>query len=141
MNTLETKPSARSTNPTTLFAPVNLGALELTNRVVMAPMTRNRADNPGLVPTPMMAEYYRQRTGAGLIVTEATQVSQSGQGYPNTPGVYTDEQVSGWRRVTDAVHAAGGKIVAQLWHVGRISHPLYQPGGALPVARLANSPG
>ena len=123
-----------------LFSPLKLGPLTLPNRIVMAPMTRNRADNPGLVPTPLMAEYYRQRAGAGLIVTEATVVNNTAQGYPHTPGVYTPEQVAGWRRVTDAVHAAGGKIVLQLWHVGRISHPLYQPNGALPVAPSAVAP-
>ena len=118
----------------TLFSPVRLGALELANRVVMAPMTRNRASNPGRVPTPLMAQYYRQRASAGLIVTEATHVSPEGFGYPDTPGILSAEQVAGWRRVTGAVHAAGGKIVVQLWHVGRISHPLYQPHGARPVA-------
>jgi N-ethylmaleimide reductase len=118
----------------TLFAPLRLGALDLPNRVVMAPMTRCRASNPGKVPTPLMAEYYRQRAGAGLIVTEATQVSPAGVGYPDTPGVHTAEQVEGWRQVTDAVHGAGGRIFLQLWHVGRISHPLYQPEGALPVS-------
>jgi len=118
----------------TLFSPLRLGALELPNRVVMAPMTRNRADNPGHVPTPLMAEYYRQRAGAGLIVSEATQVSPQGVGYPNTPGIHSDEQVKGWRPVTDAVHRAGGRIVLQLWHVGRISYPLFQPDGALPVS-------
>jgi N-ethylmaleimide reductase len=118
----------------TLFTPVRLGALELANRVVMAPMTRNRAANPGRVPTPLMAEYYRQRASAGLIVTEATHVSPEGVGYPDTPGILTGEHVAAWRRVTDAVHAAGGKIVVQLWHVGRISHPAFQPHGARPVA-------
>ena len=117
-----------------LFDPMRLGLIRVDNRVVMAPMTRNRATNPGYVPTPVMAEYYRQRAGAGLIVTEATQVSPQGVGYPDTPGIHSDEQVEGWRRVTDAVHHAGGKIVLQLWHVGRISHPSFQPGGALPVA-------
>src|SRR6476659_1289664 len=117
-----------------LFAPLTLGAWELSSRVVMAPMTRNRADNPGHVPTPLMGEYYRQRAGAGLIVTEATQVSPAGVGYPDTPGVHTAEQVEGWRRVTEAVHRAGGQIFLQLWHVGRISHPLYQPEGGLPVS-------
>jgi N-ethylmaleimide reductase len=123
-----------------LFSPVKLGAVELANRVVMAPMTRNRASNAGHVPTPLMAEYYRQRAGAGLIVTEATQVSPRGIGYPDTPGIHSAEQVEGWRRATDAVHRASGRIVLQLWHVGRASHPLYQPGGALPVAPSAVAP-
>jgi len=134
--TTQSKPAApRAGNVNaTLFTPVRLGELELSNRVVMAPMTRNRADNPGHVPTPLMAEYYRQRAGAGLIVTEATQVSPQGVGYPNTPGIHSDEQVRGWRGVTDAVHRAGGRIVLQLWHVGRASHPAFQPEGALPVS-------
>jgi N-ethylmaleimide reductase len=123
-----------------LFTPVRLGRLELANRIVMAPMTRKRATNAGHVPTPLMAEYYRQRAGAGLIVTEATQVSPQGIGYPETPGIHSAEQVEGWRRITDAVHSAGGKIVLQLWHVGRISHPTFQPGGALPVAPSAVAP-
>src|SRR3712207_2006310 len=124
-----TVPAARGrkTLDATLFDPVRLGRLELANRVVMAPMTRNRASNPGRVPTPLMAEYYRQRAGAGLIVTEATHVSPEGVGYAGTPGILSAEQVSGWRRVTDAVHQAGGRIVVQLWHVGRISHPSFQP--------------
>jgi N-ethylmaleimide reductase len=136
--TTELQPAAhRAGTPdanTALFTPVRLGVLDLPNRVVMAPMTRNRADNPGHVPTPLMAEYYRQRAGAGLIVTEATQVSPEGVGYPNTPGVHSEEQVRGWQGVTDAVHRAGGRIVLQLWHVGRISHPAFQPEGALPVS-------
>jgi N-ethylmaleimide reductase len=119
-----------------LFAPFELGALVLVNRIVMAPMTRNRA-GPGNVPTWLNAEYYAQRASAGLIVTEATQVSPQGVGYPGTPGIHTDAQVAGWREVTDAVHRAGGRIFLQLWHVGRISHPSLQPGGALPVAPSA----
>jgi N-ethylmaleimide reductase len=119
-----------------LFAPFQLGPLLLPNRVVMAPMTRNRA-GAGNVPTALNAEYYEQRASAGLIVTEATQVSPQGVGYPGTPGIHTDTQVEGWRRVTDAVHRAGGRIFLQLWHVGRISHPSLQPGGALPVAPSA----
>jgi N-ethylmaleimide reductase len=129
-----------TTDSESLFTPVTLGALHLPNRVVMAPMTRNRASGDGLIPTPMMAEYYRQRAGAGLIVTEATQVNTQSQGYPNTPGVHTDAQVDGWRRVTTAVHEAGGRIVLQMWHVGRASHPAYQPGGATPVAPSAVTP-
>jgi N-ethylmaleimide reductase len=122
-----------------LFSPARAGALELKNRIVMGPMTRNRA-GPGNVPGAANATYYEQRAGAGLIVTEATQVSPQGVGYPGTPGIHTDEQVAGWRGVVDAVHAAGGRIVLQLWHVGRISHPSLQPDGALPVAPSAIQP-
>lgn len=119
-----------------LFTPFRLGPYELRNRVVMAPMTRSRAGE-GNVPTPLMAEYYAQRADAGLIVTEGAQVSPRGVGYPDTPGIHTDAQVEGWRRVTEAVHARGGRIFLQLWHVGRVSHPSLQPGGALPVAPSA----
>jgi|HubBroStandDraft_3_1064219.scaffolds.fasta_scaffold00105_2 N-ethylmaleimide reductase len=122
-----------------LLSPVQLGALRLPNRVVMAPMTRTRAGE-GNVPTPLNATYYEQRASAGLIVTEATQVSPQGVGYPGTPGIHTDAQVEGWRRVTEAVHRRGGRIFLQLWHVGRISHPSVQPGGALPVAPSAIAP-
>ena len=132
--------NGRATAEAVLFTPVRLGRLELPNRVVMAPMTRNRASNPGRVPTPLMSDYYRQRAGAGLIITEATHASPEGFGYPDTPGVLSAEQVEGWRRVTDAVHDAGGRIVLQMWHVGRISHPAYQPGGAVPVAPSAVAP-
>ena len=119
-----------------LFTPFRLGPYELRNRLVMAPMTRNRAGE-GNVPTPQMAEYYAQRAGAGLIVTEGSPVSPQGIGYPNTPGIHTDAQVEGWRRVTEAVHARGGRIFLQLWHVGRVSHPSLQPGHALPLAPSA----
>lgn len=122
-----------------LLMPASLGPTTLPNRMVMAPMTRNRAGE-GLVPTEMMATYYRQRASAGLIVTEATQVSPQGVGYPGTPGIHTDAQVEGWKRVTAAVHEQGGRIFLQLWHVGRISHPSLQPGGALPVAPSAIAP-
>jgi N-ethylmaleimide reductase len=122
-----------------IFSALRLGALDLPNRVVMAPMTRNRA-GPGNVPTALNATYYAQRAGAGLIVTEATQVSPQGVGYPGTPGIHSAEQVAGWKLVTDAVHGAGGRIFLQLWHVGRISHPALQPGGALPVAPSAIAP-
>jgi N-ethylmaleimide reductase len=122
-----------------LLSPVRLGAHELRNRVVMAPMTRNRAGE-GNVPTPSVARYYGQRAGAGLIVTEATQVTPQGQGYPFTPGIHSSEQAQGWKRVTDEVHRRGGLIFLQLWHVGRISHPSVQPGGALPVAPSAIRP-
>ncbi len=118
-----------------LFDPLQVGALRLPNRIVMAPLTRNRA--PGAVPTPLMAEYYRQRAGAGLLITEATAISHQGQGYADVPGLYGTEQLDGWKKVTDAVHAAGGRIVTQLWHVGRVSHVDLQPGGAAPVAPSA----
>lgn len=120
-----------------LLSPVQTGKLTLSSRVVMAPLTRSRAGQPGDVPTDMNAEYYAQRASAGLIVSEATQISQQGQGYAWTPGIYSDEQEAGWKKVTDAVHARGGRIAAQLWHVGRISHPLLQAGGADPVAPSA----
>ncbi len=116
-----------------LFSPFRLGALDLPNRIVMAPMTRNRA-GAGNAPTALNAAYYAQRAGAGLIVSEASQVSPQGLGYPGTPGIHSAEQIAGWKLVTDAVHAAGGHIFLQLWHVGRISHPSLQPDGALPVA-------
>jgi N-ethylmaleimide reductase len=120
---------------TTLFDPITAGALELPNRIAMAPLTRNRA--PNAIPTAMMATYYAQRASAGLLISEATAISQQGQGYAHVPGLYAPEQIAGWRRVTDAVHAAGGRIVAQLWHVGRVSHTSLQPGGAAPVAPSA----
>ena len=116
-----------------LFTPYTLGHTELANRLVMAPMTRNRAGADG-VPTDSMVTYYAQRADAGLIVTEGTQPSAAGQGYPNTPGIHTADQAAGWRRVTDAVHARGGRIFLQLMHAGRISHPSLQPDGGLPVA-------
>ena len=120
-------------NPELLFTPVTLGALTLPNRILMAPLTRNRAET-GRVPSPLMTEYYAQRASAGLIITEATSVSPYGHGYPATPGIHTDEQQAGWKRVTDAVHAAGGRIFLQLWHVGRISHASHQPHGETPVS-------
>ena len=119
-----------------LFQPYQLGTLTLANRIVMAPLTRSRAA-AGDVPTPLMATYYAQRAGAGLIISEASQISPQGKGYIQTPGIYSEAQVAGWRQVTAAVHAKGGKIVIQLWHVGRISHPELQEGGALPVAPSA----
>ncbi len=121
---------------TSLFEPTRFGDIHTANRIVMAPLTRDRA-GPGQVPTPMMATYYGQRATAGLIVTEATQISAEGQGYLDTPGIFSAEQVAGWRRVTDAVHAKGGKIVVQLWHVGRISHVSLQPNGQPPVSSTA----
>ncbi len=121
-----------------LFSTIKVGAYTLPNRIIMAPMTRNRAGN-GNVPVPMMATYYSQRVSAGLIITEASQVSTQGAGYPATPGIYTAEQVEGWKTITDAVHKKGGAIFLQLWHVGRISHPSYHEG-ALPVAPSAILP-
>jgi N-ethylmaleimide reductase len=124
-----------------LFDPVRIGAISASNRIVMAPLTRNRAD-AGQVPSALAATYYAQRAAAGLIVSEATQVSAVGQGYLDTPGIFNADQVAGWRGVTDAVHARGGKIVCQLWHVGRISHVSLQPNGGAPVsstARAANT--
>ena len=120
----------------TLFSSYQLGNIELANRIVMAPLTRNRAGK-GLVPSEFAADYYAQRASAGLIITEATQVSPQAQGYQDTPGLYTSEQIDAWREVTDAVHAKGGKIFVQLWHVGRISHVDLQPNGASPVAPSA----
>ncbi len=122
-----------------LFAPLRLGALTLRNRIVMAPLTRSRAGQ-GDVPRQMNAEYYAQRASAGLIISEATQISQQGKGYAFTPGIETEAQIAGWRLVTDAVHAKGGLIFCQLWHVGRISHPSLQPDGGLPVAPSAVRP-
>lgn len=121
---------------TSLFDPIRFGDIATANRIVMAPLTRDRA-GPGRTPTPLMATYYGQRASAGLVVTEATQISPEGQGYLDTPGLYSAEQVAGWRRVTDAVHAQGGKIVVQLWHVGRISHVSLQPNGQAPVSSTA----
>lgn len=124
----------------TLFSPIHLGALNLAHRVVMAPLTRMRSTQPGDVPNALMAEYYAQRaTQGGLLIAEATQVSPQGKGYPGTPGIHSAEQVAGWKLVTDAVHARGGKIVLQLWHVGRTSHPSFH-GGALPVSASAIKP-
>ncbi|WP_416048378.1 alkene reductase [Cupriavidus basilensis] len=120
----------------TLLEPYSLGSLTLANRVVMAPLTRNRA-GAGLVPSDLAATYYAQRASAGLLITEATQVSAQAQGYQDTPGLYTQEQIDGWRKVTDAVHAKGGRIFVQLWHVGRVSHVALQPGGVAPVAPSA----
>ncbi len=122
-----------------LFTPFSLSALQLPHRIVMAPMTRNRA-GAGNVPTALIAEHYAQRASAALIVSEATQISPQGLGYPGTPGIHSAEQVEGWRGVTRAVHERGGRIFLQLWHVGRISHPSLQPDGALPVAPSAIAP-
>ena len=122
----------------TLFDPIKIGELELANRIIMAPLTRCRAE-PGRVPGDLIVEYYTQRADAGLIISEATSVTPMGVGYPDTPGIWSAEQVQGWRKVTDAAHAKGGKIVLQLWHVGRISDPLYLDG-QLPVAPSAIKP-
>lgn len=121
------------TSGSPLFTPFNVGGLKLPHRVVMAPMTRARSTQPGDIPNALNARYYAQRASASLIVSEATQISPQGKGYSFTPGIYSDEQVAGWRLITDAVHAAGGRIFAQLWHVGRMSHPDFHDG-ALPVA-------
>jgi len=122
-----------------LFQPVRLGPYQLANRIVMAPLTRSRASEDG-VPRPLMAEYYAQRASAGLIIAEGTNISSQGKGYAFTPGIYNEAQVEGWRQVTEAVHARGGRIFPQLWHVGRVSHPSLQPGGALPLAPSAIRP-
>lgn len=119
----------------TLFDPAKAGDLSLSNRIVMAPLTRNRS--PNAVPTPLAVEYYAQRASAGLLITEGTAISHQGQGYADVPGLYAPEQLAAWRKVTDAVHAAGGKIVTQLWHVGRVSHNSLQPDRGKPVAPSA----
>jgi 2,4-dienoyl-CoA reductase-like NADH-dependent reductase (Old Yellow Enzyme family) len=124
---------------TTLFDPLKVGALELPNRIVMAPLTRSRADGGGRVPNALMAEYYAQRASAGLILSEATSVTPMGVGYADTPGIWSDEQVEGWKQVTEAVHQAGGRIFLQLWHVGRISDPIFLNGDT-PVAPSAIKP-
>jgi 2,4-dienoyl-CoA reductase-like NADH-dependent reductase (Old Yellow Enzyme family) len=124
---------------TSLFDPLKVGALELPNRIIMAPLTRSRATGEGRVPNDLMVEYYVQRASAGLILTEATSVTPMGVGYADTPGIWSDEQVEGWKKVTEAVHRAGGRIVLQLWHVGRISDPLFLNGDK-PVAPSAIKP-
>ncbi len=138
MDTIERGPAARG-QKVDLFTPIRLGRYELKNRLVMAPMTRNRAA-VGDVPQAINVEYYTQRASAGLIVTEGSQVSPQGKGYPGTPGIYSQDQVEGWKAITDAVHGHGGRIFLQLWHVGRISHPSLQPAGGLPVAPSALRP-
>jgi N-ethylmaleimide reductase len=119
-----------------LFTPTRIGDLDLPNRIVMAPLTRNRAQPDGDVPHALNAEYYAQRATAGVLISEGTQISPEGKGYAFTPGIHSPEQVAGWRLVTDAVHKAGGRIAAQLWHVGRISHTVLQPGRASPVGAI-----
>jgi len=134
-------PSPRLRIVTSLFDPARFGELRLANRIAMAPLTRCRAD-PGQVPSPLTIDYYRQRASAGLIISEGVSVSQQGQGYVDTPGLYDAAQVAAWKRITDAVHAEGGCIVAQLWHVGRVSNVALQPGGESPVSstsRRANA--
>ena len=121
-----------------LFTPVNVGAVSLANRIIMAPLTRMRSRDDTDVPVlPLMADYYRQRANAGLIITEASQISPQGKGYMGTPGIYSAEQVTAWQSITQAVHEAGGKIAIQLWHVGRVSHHSLQPNKALPVSASA----
>jgi N-ethylmaleimide reductase len=122
-----------------LFESIRVGALNLPNRVIMAPLTRMRS-KPGNIPWELNGIYYAQRAGAGLIISEATQVCQEGQGYPSTPGIHSEEQVQGWEKVTEVVHKSGGRIFLQIWHVGRISHRSHQPGGGLPVAPSAIKP-
>ena len=122
-----------------LFSPLRVGSLSCKNRVAMAPLTRSRA-GPGNVQNALNALYYAQRASAGLIISEATQISPDGQGYISTPGIHRLEQIEGWRIVTKAVRIAGGCMVLQLWHVGRISHPSFQPEGGLPVAPSAIKP-
>jgi 2,4-dienoyl-CoA reductase-like NADH-dependent reductase (Old Yellow Enzyme family) len=123
----------------TLFNPLKIGDLEVPNRIFMAPLTRNRSTGAVRVPNALMREYYVQRASAGLIISEATSVAPQGVGYPHTPGVWSDEQVEGWRKIVEAVHAAGGRMFLQLWHVGRISDPIYHDH-ALPVAPSAIAP-
>ena len=123
----------------TLFERLKIGDLEVPNRMVMAPLTRNRSSGEGRVPNALMREYYVQRASAGLIISEATSVAPAGVGYPHTPGVWSEEQIEGWRKVVEGVHGAGGRIFLQIWHVGRISDPIYH-GGALPVAPSAIAP-
>lgn len=128
-----------NSNRTDLFSPVTMGKLQLANRIVMAPVTRSRYGEDG-VPNELHATYYAQRASAGLIISEATNISAQGRGYAATPGIWSDEQVAGWKKVTDAVHAEGGKIVCQLWHVGRFSSVELQPNGERPVAPPLSRP-
>ena len=125
------------TDASVLFQPLKVGDVEIKNRIVMAPLTRNRASHDNDAPNDLNVEYYTQRAGAGLIVTEATQISRQGQGYIYTPGIYSDAQVEGWTKVVKAIHAAGGVVFLQAWHVGRISHTSLQPDGGKPVAPSA----
>src|SRR5258707_6564898 len=125
-------------NYPSLFSPLKLGRYQLKHRLVLAPLTRMRAEKPSLAPRPLNAEYYAQRaTPGGLLIAEASPVIATGFGNPGVPGIYTEQQIAGWRKVVDAVHARGGVIFLQLWHVGRVSHSSFQPGGVLPVAPSA----
>lgn len=124
-----------------LFTPLKVGAITATNRVFMAPLTRLRSIEPGDIPTPLMAEYYRQRASAGLIISEATQISAQAKGYAGAPGLHSDEQIAAWKKITQGVHAQGGHMAVQLWHTGRISHASLQPGGQAPVAPSAINAG
>ncbi|MEM8810105.1 MAG: alkene reductase [Cyanobacteria bacterium P01_G01_bin.38] len=133
-----------TTSPTdsalaTLFQPLQLGAIALSNRIIMAPLTRARS-GVSRIPNDLMLEHYLQRASAGLMITEATQISEQAAGWQQTPGIYTPEQIAGWQKITDAVHQRGGKIVIQLWHTGRASHPDFQPNRALPVSASAIAP-
>ncbi|PZD73793.1 N-ethylmaleimide reductase [Acaryochloris thomasi RCC1774] len=123
----------------TLFQPLQLGAINLENRIIMAPLTRGRA-GVERIPNELMVEYYQQRTSAGLIISEATQISEAAAGWAETPGIYSDAQVKGWQAITNAVHQRGGKIVLQLWHTGRASHPDFQPGGIRPISASEITP-
>ncbi|MEM9156537.1 MAG: alkene reductase, partial [Cyanobacteria bacterium P01_F01_bin.33] len=129
-----TSPTDLSIAP--LFESINLGAIALPNRIIMAPLTRARSGE-ARIPNNLMQEYYAQRASAGLIITEATQISEQGAGWVQSPGIHTSEQVEGWKKITDAVREKGGRMVLQLWHTGRASHPDFQPGGALPVSASA----
>lgn len=120
-----------------LFTPLRIGAINVPNRVLMAPLTRLRSIEPGDIPTPLMGEYYRQRAGAGLIISEATQISAQAKGYAGAPGLHSQQQIAAWRKITDGVHAQNGHMAVQLWHTGRISHASLQPGGLAPVAPSA----
>jgi N-ethylmaleimide reductase len=125
-------------NYPSLFSPLKIGPYQLKHRLILAPLTRMRASKPSLAPRPLNAEYYAQRaTPGGLLLAEASPVTATGFGSPGVPGIYTEQQIAGWREVVDAVHAKGGVIFLQLWHVGRVSHSSFQPGGALPVAPSA----
>lgn len=124
-------------NHTRLLEPIALRSLACPNRVFMAPLTRQRAEQPGDIPGELQAEHYAQRASYGLLISEATQISPEGKGYPHTPGIYAEEQIAGWKLVTDRVHATGGRIFCQLWHVGRVSHVAHQPNGQPPVAPVA----
>ena len=122
-----------------LFSPLKVGAITAANRVFMAPLTRLRSIEPGDIPTPLMAEYYRQRASAGLIISEATQISAQAKGYAGAPGLHSEAQIAAWKKITAAVHAEQGHIAVQLWHTGRISHASLQPNGQAPVAPSAIS--